>query len=280
MKKVIIVLSCIFAFAALALWLPDAEAYSNFGANTTTDNCQACHAGVFGAGDTAAHTAHAASVGGACGTCHGGFPAALSNCTKCHVGAGLRQHHRVKGASACTGCHTNPESGGTENTTPPGYAGTALNTCDGSEELFPSFTVSLDNDGDGLTDGADPDCVPPFQAEWEAIAGYLNSYIQSQYVATDDGEAGFLYTPLLYKSRVDTNSDGTVCGIGDDMANRPVLVDNLMNLTTLIPGTSIRNLWKDPSTAYGGMSNTVISAVRAKVIAHREAGFSDDIAVY
>jgi hypothetical protein len=35
----------------------------------------------------------------------------------------------------------------------------ALDPCDGSEENFPSNSVSLDNDGDGLTDSADPDCA-------------------------------------------------------------------------------------------------------------------------
>ena len=43
---------------------------------------------------------------------------------------------------------------------PPGYEGTCLNPCDGSEELFTngSYTMSLDNDGDLLVDSADPDC--------------------------------------------------------------------------------------------------------------------------
>ena len=124
--------------------------------------------------------------------------------------------------------------------------------------------------------------------EWNSIADYLQSYISSQYVAgpdvlglgDGDNEYGFLYTPELYKSRVDTNNDGTLCSVGDDMANRPVLVDNLITLATLIPGTSIRNQWNSASTTLGGMSAAVISAVRDKVIAHREAGFSDDIAVY
>ena len=116
--------------------------------------------------------------------------------------------------------------------------------------------------------------------EWEVVASYIDDYIQSQYVATDDGEAGFLYTAALYKSRVDTNSNGTLCGVGDDMANRPVLVDNLISTATLIPGTSIRNQWNSTSTTLGGLSATIVTALRDKVIAHREAGFSDDIVVY
>ena len=123
--------------------------------------------------------------------------------------------------------------------------------------------------------------------EWNSIAGSIQSYISSQYVTgpdvlglgDGDNEYGFIYTPLEYKNKVDTNSDGTVCGIGDDMANRPVLVDNLMGQGTLIPGTAVRNQWNGTSTSTGGMSDTVLSAVRAKVIAHREAGFSDEIAV-
>ena len=114
---------------------------------------------------------------------------------------------------------------------------------------------------------------------WEVVAGYIDAYIQSQYVATDDGEAGFLYTAALYKSRVDTNSDGTVCGVNDDMANRPVLVDNLMTWTNLIPGTSLRNQWNG-TTDTGGLHTTNLTELRNKVIAHREAGFSTDIAVY
>ena len=119
------------------------------------------------------------------------------------------------------------------------------------------------------------------QAEWEAVAGYIDGYIQSQYDGSSaNNETGFLYAPALYKSRVNTNADGTVCGVGDDMANRPVLVDNLGQQSTLVPGTSIRNIWNSSSTTFGGMSNTVLTELRNRVIAHREAGFSDDIAVY
>ena len=125
-------------------------------------------------------------------------------------------------------------------------------------------------------------------AEWNSIAGSIQSYISSQYVVgpdtlglgDGDNEYGFIYTPALYKSRVDTNADGTVCGIGDDMVNRPVLVDNLISTATLIPGTSLRNQWNSASATLGGMSDPVLTAVRNKVIAHREAGFSDDLAIY
>ena len=121
--------------------------------------------------------------------------------------------------------------------------------------------------------------------EWKDVGCPIDRYIQSQYVPTDDGEYGFIYTPALYRSTVDNNGvggtyDGTVCGVGDNIGNRPVLVDNLATTATLIPGTSIRNSWNTASPTLGGMSPAVLTAVKARVDAHREAGFSDDIAVY
>jgi hypothetical protein len=51
---------------------------------------------------------------------------------------------------------------------PLALGGVGLDPCDGSEETFASASVSLDNDGDGLTDAADPDCAvntPPVAAD-------------------------------------------------------------------------------------------------------------------
>lgn len=118
------------------------------------------------------------------------------------------------------------------------------------------------------------------QAEWETVADYINAYASgSQYGPADDGELGFMHTAAQYKAQVDSNNDGILCGVGDDMANRPVLVDNLWQLTTLIPGTSIRNKWNDP-IATNALTTANLSALKAKVDAHREAGFSPDISVY
>jgi hypothetical protein len=122
------------------------------------------------------------------------------------------------------------------------------------------------------------------QAEWETVADSLHNYItSSQYDVTDDGEKGFIHTPAQYKLQVDNNSgvgDGIVCNVGDDMVNRPVLVDNLWGTATLIPGTSLRNNWTNAGLTGGGFSTDTMAAIQAKVNAHREAGFSDDISVY
>ena len=116
-------------------------------------------------------------------------------------------------------------------------------------------------------------------AQWEEVAGYIDAYIGSQYVA-GNSETGFIHTPVVYKGQIDSNADGTFCGVGDDMAGRPVLVDNLVGNAKLIPGTSIRNQWNTASTTIGGMSTVAVTALRNKLIAHREAGFGTDISIY
>ena len=118
------------------------------------------------------------------------------------------------------------------------------------------------------------------EAEWKAVACSIDRHIQRQYDGSANNETGFVYTPALYNSRVDTDGNSTICGVGDNMANRPVLVDNFINVATLIPGTSIRDLWNSGSATIGGLSPAVLTAIKGKVNAHREAGFSTDIAVY
>ncbi len=126
--------------------------------------------------------------------------------------------------------------------------------------------------------------------QWKELACYMDRYIGSQYSAgpdtlglgDGDNEYRFIHTPAQYKAQVDNDpgADGILCGVGDDMKDRPVLVDNLLSTATLIPGTSIRNVWNTGSTTIGGMSPTAIAGVKAKVNAHREAGFNTDISIY
>jgi len=118
-------------------------------------------------------------------TCHGASinnNPPLANCVVCHgrdedaggdvgvsagKGRGLRQHHLTKAAAACDDCHNDTDhatTGSAPESVFPSFYKSASNTaglapCDGSEERFASFTISLDNDGDGLTDGADSDCA-------------------------------------------------------------------------------------------------------------------------
>ena len=90
-------------------------------------------------------------------------------CTGCHNAAGLRLHHENNGVPDCISCHgsATPPS---EDTIPP-YYGTVDTNADGpcnptaaaqTNENWTDDTVfeGLDNDGDNLYDGFDPDCAP------------------------------------------------------------------------------------------------------------------------
>jgi hypothetical protein len=182
----LLVLSCIVVLFTV-LWAPSAYAFPGFddGGGEGVAACAGCHTELANFGPQ--HGAHAALSNDDCSSCHGTGSQnnpPLSNCVRCHgrdedaggdgevsagLGRGLRQHHVTAGAAACGNCHddaTGPAGVG-ENVLPSFYSlalgGAGLDSCDGSEEVFPSNSVSLDNDGDGLTDSADPDCAlaPP-----------------------------------------------------------------------------------------------------------------------
>ena len=133
------------------------------------------------AGDKHEMHKNSSFMGTACGLCHtingdsgsmttsrGDTGVAGHGCTGCHKGAGLRQHHRVTGASQCSGCHASPEVPPAENTNPPYYGTSATkanNACNPVETalLNENWTsgdfLGLDNDGDNLYDASDPNCV-------------------------------------------------------------------------------------------------------------------------
>ncbi len=175
---------CMIALVAFAIWGTNASAYTFFSDaenSNLTLSCEQCHTALanFGPG----HGAHAAPTNNDCALCHDGGQGPgrnsppLANCVQCHgrdedaggdtesagLGRGLRIHHQGAGVN-CAECHddANGPVGAPESTLPSFYPGpnlsAQLDPCDGSEERFSSNTVSLDNDGDGLTDGADPDC--------------------------------------------------------------------------------------------------------------------------
>jgi len=195
-----------------SFWSPAASAFSGFddGGGAGLPACATCHFDLANNGPD--HDAHAALSNSDCNSCHGSGPKnnpPLENCVRCHgrnadgspsadpisagLGRGLRQHHVTLGVAACGNCHLDSNHGTTgsapENILPSFYplalGGTGLDPCDGSEETFQSASVSLDNDGDGLTDGNDPDCSISNQAP-VADAG-LNQTVNVGTVVTLDG---------------------------------------------------------------------------------------------
>ena len=89
-------------------------------------------------------------------------------------GAGLRQHHDTAGQTVCSLCHADSDPDNYtpvgEEILPPYYAnpGTGHNIpddpCNPPPDFLEDYTdddVGLDNDGDNIYDGADPNCAVP-----------------------------------------------------------------------------------------------------------------------
>ncbi len=197
MKKTSIILSCITVLVALALWMPDADAFKFYSDNVNNvGNCADCHKGFRETPDyysekdgafwgTSLHNGHLnnTTIGNNCNNCHGGADITAVRmvntsssgnavdgvnaiaCSGCHVGPGLRAHHAANGVTLCEECHNDPTPA-TENIAPPWYGsvtnnltGTNLEPCNANgEEDFAGSTLGLDNDGDNAYDTADSDC--------------------------------------------------------------------------------------------------------------------------
>ncbi|MHB8791944.1 MAG: beta strand repeat-containing protein [Thermoleophilia bacterium] len=131
-------------------------------------------------------------------------------------------------------------------------------------------------------------------SQWETVRGYIAEYFGGpQYNAGLEGEAGFRMNKTDLWNRIDSNGDispnaGTGIGSagtavtgalseGDDMAARPVIVDNLMTNTGVIPGTDFRCNYNTNESCF---SDTSITSIRQIVDNHQAAGFSTDIIDY
>ncbi|MDO8735964.1 MAG: HYR domain-containing protein, partial [Thermoleophilia bacterium] len=119
------------------------------------------------------------------------------------------------------------------------------------------------------------------------VKTYVASYITNQFGAGgNEGEDGFIMTAAQLNSRMNTVGPGDVItlGEGDDAANAPVLVDNFSSNATWIPGTTNRCFWNTGAAGVGVAENCFntgpLAGVKAKVDAHKAAGFSTDIVVY
>ncbi len=170
-----------------------ADAFDQYSQNRDATNCRACHGDFRAAGYVSRtdgsnwgsnlHDPHRNTwLGGNCNVCHqparfpvstfsapgaGGLPGL--SCTGCHDGEGLRLHHiREAGVvgtpNDCNDCHAPPVPQ-PESVNPPFYGSAvgqipadACNTAAAPRNENKFGSVGLDNDGDGLYDGADPDC--------------------------------------------------------------------------------------------------------------------------
>jgi len=149
----------------------------------TDTQCATCHPGFVDRDPL--HDSHMTFyTSNNCGMCHPTNPgskpvntsvasdATTSSCLGCHgrdyggttgqQAAGLRVLHEAAGQS-CFGCHPGDPTPAGENVNPPHYGRSDLN-------LTTACNDGLDNDGDGVRDGADPDCqVPVEPSTWGRV---------------------------------------------------------------------------------------------------------------
>jgi hypothetical protein len=158
-------------------------------------NCFACHGDFRGPTSTKGtvfpggknHEMHrnVANMGTACDLCHTGADRTIvyigsSNgttnntglgCSGCHVGAGLRKHHRNNGVNCSTSCHPIGNAPPAETVKPPYYGtldtkannpGNTALIAGTNENWSVGDFVGLDNDGNNLYDLADY-AVGPFK---------------------------------------------------------------------------------------------------------------------
>lgn len=160
--------------------------------------CQACHM-ILGPGSLYMASSGNDVLSHGCVGCHGREADETGVCTglssdprataHCGAGAGLRAvHERALGVGTCTSCHgSDPVPAGEDE---PAWnhllmASAVRDACnsDGSEARLGNF--GLDNDGDGLRDGDDPDCQFP-----------INAGLNDAWYNPDTSGQGFLITVL------------------------------------------------------------------------------------
>ncbi|MGA9572623.1 MAG: hypothetical protein WBS20_01615, partial [Lysobacterales bacterium] len=136
-------------------------------------DCATCHAASGGFSPVVLDSSGGGSGLSAisCVGCHGRNEDSGNDSISGGIGAGLRQHHTDAGVTGCVACHTDASPA---NYTPvgedilpdyyanPGTGHPAMPTdsCNPSgSENFAGTTLGLDNDGDGVYDTADSDCM-------------------------------------------------------------------------------------------------------------------------
>jgi hypothetical protein len=143
------------------------------GSGSMSSECNLCHTSGdnrnpwLGSSDGTANNTGLGCVG-----CHGRLEDAGNDSVSDGVGAGLRQHHDNAGITTCAACHTDADPANYttvgEDIWPP-YYGTAdtnvsrpcndVSASNVNENWTIGDYLGSDNDGDGLYDAADPDCM-------------------------------------------------------------------------------------------------------------------------
>jgi hypothetical protein len=196
-RKASIVFVFFASLVVFGLWAQDTGAFNRYGADNASGSCgdPFCHGefdgptstkgSIFPGGDKHAMHKDNSAMNTECNLCHtqgdGRDPFIGSSdgtginpglgCTGCHDSAGLQEHHYNSGQTFCYDCHTRVAVGA-ESDVPVYYGTVDSNVTDpcnsvasadtGENWTDDSMTMvyeGIDNDGDGLYDGNDPDCA-------------------------------------------------------------------------------------------------------------------------
>ncbi len=126
--------------------------------------------------------------------------------------------------------------------------------------------------------------------DWAKVQCYVDQYIQSQATtagygggSNTAGKSGYFIDRSTQsnslQNELDSNGNGTILGEGDDLKNAPVLIDNLGQLTTMIPGTSFRCIWN--SATANCFDSGAVADIKTLVDNHEAAtGAVPDIVDY
>lgn len=144
-----------------------------------SNNCDTCHK-TGSKGEVFLNFSKDSTFNMSCVGCHGRVEDIDNSCSSapgglevnCGSGVGLRRHHEAEvGANTCNSCHSSNPTPVGEDVAPFYYGKSGItisDSCDadGSESKYGA--TGLDNDGDVVIDGSDPDCqivsnTPPTQ---------------------------------------------------------------------------------------------------------------------
>jgi len=111
-------------------------------------------------------------MGFSCSGCHGHLEGDTPK------GYGLRAHHLQAGEDSCLECHDDDGEPVPEDVLPPYYgvvktkAAASCNNDEATTEDWSGNGIGLDNDGDGLYDMLDSDCIPCPDADGDGFQNY------------------------------------------------------------------------------------------------------------
>jgi hypothetical protein len=185
------------------VWTPPAEAYEFY--LNGGPSCSTCHPTFQSFGEL--HVRHLGFIG-ECLACHITTPGATPvpthedppvdgyvGCVGCHGreptpstgvdwAAGLREHHTISGIGECAGCHPNDPEPIPEDVPPLYYGDSTITT------QTDTCADNLDNDGDDLYDGDDPDCQPGCTSNADCDDGVFCNGTETCNTSTNECQAG------------------------------------------------------------------------------------------